>query len=237
MNVSQAPTTLSLEGITKIYRSGVVEVHALKPLSLAVAAGEFVALVGASGSGKSTLLNILGTLDRPTAGKYLLDGVRVDSLNDRALASLRNRKIGFVFQQFHLLPRATARENVELPMVYARIPAKVRRQRAEEALADVGLGDRMTHRPSELSGGQQQRVAIARAIVMKPSLLLADEPTGALDSENGVKILELFCSLHRRGLSIVLVTHDAKVAEQAERTIAMRDGEVVADERNRHGSH
>jgi putative ABC transport system ATP-binding protein len=200
-------------------------------VSLDLERGEMVAIMGASGSGKSTMLNIIGTLDRPTRGQYFLDEESVESLDEDALADLRNRKIGFVFQSFHLLPRLSALANVELPMVYAGTPRRERRDRARRALARVGLADREDHLPNQLSGGQQQRVAVARAIVNDPLLLLADEPTGALDSKTTVQVMELFLGLHEQGITVVLVTHDKSVAEWAERVITFADGDVVSDER------
>jgi len=210
---------------------GNTTVHALRSVDLGIQAGEMVAIMGASGSGKSTLLNILGTLDRPDGGHYILDGQNVSVLGDRALAQFRNRKIGFVFQAFNLLPRYSATRNVELPMLYGGVPRAERRKRAEAALDRVGLGERMHHQPSELSGGQQQRVSIARALVQNPVLLLADEPTGALDSETTLQIMDLFCALHRAGMTIILVTHEPAVAEYAQRILRVRDGRIVADER------
>ena len=207
--------------------SGPQEINALSGVDLKVDHGEYLAIMGPSGSGKSTLMNIIGCLDRPTAGKYILDGTPVEAMSDDELATVRNRKIGFVFQTFNLLARTTALQNVELPLVYARIPRVQRRQLAEEALVAVGLGDRMNHQPNELSGGQRQRVAIARALVNKPSLLLADEPTGNLDSQTGREILDLFRALHNRGNSIILVTHEDDVAREARRIIHLRDGKVL----------
>jgi putative ABC transport system ATP-binding protein len=222
---------LKLEAVTKQYTMGTTTVHALRAVDLGIRAGEMVAIMGASGSGKSTLLNILGTLDRPDGGRYILDDQDVSALGDRALAQFRNRKIGFVFQSFNLLPRYSAARNVELPMLYGGVPRAERRVRAEAALARVGLADRMHHQPSELSGGQQQRVSIARALVQNPVLLLADEPTGALDSETTGQIMELFTQLHRGGMTIILVTHEPAVAEYAQRILRVRDGRIVADER------
>jgi putative ABC transport system ATP-binding protein len=215
--------------LRKTYRSGDQDLHALDDLSLEVREGEYAAIMGASGSGKSTLMNILGALDRPTSGEYLLDGEPVAEMSDKQLSSLRNRKIGFVFQSFNLLPRLDALENVEVPLVYARVPPKERRARAQKALQRVGLGDRMHHRPTQLSGGQQQRVAIARALVTEPRLLLADEPTGALDSDTTQQILVLLDDLHAQGNTILVVTHEDEVAARARRIVWVRDGRVVAD--------
>ena len=222
---------LQLDAVIKTYTMGNTTVQALRAVDLGIGPGEMVAIMGASGSGKSTLLNILGTLDRPDGGRYILDGQDVSALSDKALAQFRNRKIGFVFQAFNLLPRYTAARNVELPMLYGGVPRVERRKRAALALARVGLGDRMHHQPNELSGGQQQRVSIARSLVQNPVLLLADEPTGALDSETTLQIMELFCELHRSGMTIILVTHEPAVAEYAQRILRVRDGHIVADER------
>ena len=222
---------LQLDAVIKTYTMGNTTVQALRAVDLGIGPGEMVAIMGASGSGKSTLLNILGTLDRPDGGRYILDGQDVSALSDKALAQFRNRKIGFVFQAFNLLPRYTAARNVELPMLYGGVPRVERRKRAALALARVGLGDRMHHQPNELSGGQQQRVSIARSLVQNPVLLLADEPTGALDSETTLQIMELFCELHRSGMTIILVTHEPAVAEYAQRILRVRDGRIVADER------
>jgi len=215
--------------LRKTYRSGDQDLHALDDLSLEVREGEYAAIMGASGSGKSTLMNILGALDRPTSGEYLLDGEPVAEMSDQQLSSLRNRKIGFVFQSFNLLPRLDAVENVEVPLVYARVSPKERRARAARALERVGLGERMHHRPTELSGGQQQRVAIARALVTEPRLLLADEPTGALDSDTTQQILALLDDLHAQGNTVLVVTHEDEVAARARRIVWVRDGKVVAD--------
>jgi len=218
---------IEMHELTRVYQLGPQEIHALSGVDLVVEQSEYVAIMGPSGSGKSTLMNIIGCLDRPTAGKYILDGTPVESMNDDELAAVRNKKIGFVFQTFNLLARTTALQNVELPLVYAKIARAERRELAEEALAAVGLGDRMNHQPNELSGGQRQRVAIARALVNKPSLLLADEPTGNLDSQTGREILDLFRDLHSRGNSIIMVTHEDDVAKEAKRVIHIRDGKIA----------
>jgi len=223
---------IELRGIEKSYQLGDNVVHALRGASLVVERGEMVAIMGASGSGKSTILNILGTLDRPDKGSYVLDGEDVSGRDEVELSALRNQKIGFVFQAFHLLPRDTALENVELPMVYAGVSSAVRRERAARALERVGLGDRMDHLPTQLSGGQQQRVSIARALVNEPVLLLADEPTGALDSATTAQVMELFLSLHAQGMTIVVVTHDLNIARYAERVVTFKDGNVQSDTTN-----
>ncbi len=230
MSANSSPL-VALEGISRTYSLGAVEVLALRELSLCIRRGELVAIMGPSGSGKSTLLNLIGTLDRPSSGRYLLDGEPVQELDDDDLASLRNEKLGFVFQSFHLLPRETARENVELPLVYARVKKAERRARARAALDLVGLGEREDHRPNQLSGGQQQRVAIARAIVNRPLLLLCDEPTGALDSDTSREVMDLLLDLHQQGMTVVIVTHDPKVASYAERVIVVRDGRISEDSR------
>jgi putative ABC transport system ATP-binding protein len=217
---------IEAENLTKVYKMGEVEVHALCGLSMRIASHEVVSIMGPSGSGKSTVMNIIGCLDRPTSGEYLLDGERVSDLNDDQLASIRNRKVGFVFQSFNLLPRATALANVELPLRYAGQVTN-RKQRAQTALQAVGLGDRMNHRPNELSGGQQQRVAIARALVNQPAILLADEPTGNLDSKSGKEIIELLLSLNRDGgTTLIIVTHAPDIAAMTHRVIHIRDGAV-----------
>jgi putative ABC transport system ATP-binding protein len=222
---------LQLEHIGKTYGHGETAVHAVRDVSLTVERGDYLAIMGASGSGKSTLMNIIGCLDDQTRGRYLLDGVDVRSLAEHQLAVIRNRKIGFVFQSFNLIPRTRAVDNVALPLSYARIGGNERRRRALEALDAVGLSDRTDHLPTELSGGQQQRVAVARAIVTSPVLLLADEPTGALDSHASEEVLALFDELNRQGRTLVVITHEDEVAHHAKRVIRMRDGQVVADDR------
>ena len=222
---------LELQDLTRTYRMGDADVHALAGVSLAVEAGEFVAVMGASGSGKSTLMNVLGCLDRPDSGRYHLDGTDVAQLTREQLASVRNRTLGFVFQSFNLLPRTRAVENVELPLLYAGVPAAERRRRARRALEQVGLGQRLDHTPSQLSGGQQQRVAIARALVNSPKLILADEPTGNLDTATSIEVMALLQSLGRTGMTVMLVTHEADIAAYAARSIVMCDGRVIADER------
>lgn len=221
---------IDLRGATKIYDTGTIHVPALRGISLVVERGDFVAIMGSSGSGKSTLMNIIGCLDVPTTGEYRLDGVDVASMDEDDLADLRNRKIGFIFQSFNLVARTSALANVELPLAYAGVPREERRRRAAHALAQVGMRDRLHHAPSELSGGQQQRVAVARAIVTNPSLILADEPTGNLDSHSTSEVLGIFRRLHTEGRTVVLITHEPDVAEQARRVIRLADGRVVADE-------
>ena len=225
-----SPPVIHVEGLSRIYRMGANTVHALRGVELSVERGEMVAIMGSSGSGKSTLMNILGCLDVPTEGSYVLDGVRVNGLSKNDLADLRNRKLGFVFQGFNLLARTSALENVELPLLYDRSGRKLdTKALAAAALERVGLGDRIEHHPSELSGGQQQRVAIARALITQPTLLLADEPTGNLDSQTTVEIMALFRELNEQGITIVLVTHEPEVAQYARRIVELRDGRVVRD--------
>src|SRR5215469_10832627 len=221
---------VSVRDVRKTYALGETEVHAPRGISVNIDAGEFVAIMGASGSGKSTFMNILGCLERPTSGEYWLEGTDVSQLNKKQLAQIRNQKIGFVFQGFNLLGRTTALENTELPMLYSRVSKKERESRAREALTLVGLGDRLDHFPAQMSGGQQQRVAIARALVNKPRILLADEPTGNLDSRTSVEVMEIFQKLNRDGLTIVLVTHEPDIARFTRRQIVFRDGHIKRDE-------
>ena len=222
---------IELRGVRKVYDIGAEQVRALDGVDLDIQAGEYVAIMGSSGSGKSTLMNLLGCLDTPSDGHYSLNGKAVETLDDEELAAIRNREIGFVFQTFNLLPRTTALHNVELPLVYGGITRAERRRRAAEALERVGLADRSRHMPNELSGGQRQRVAIARALVNKPSILLADEPTGNLDSATSTEIMALFDELHRAGNTVILVTHENDIAEHAERRVTLRDGKVLSYER------
>lgn len=232
---------IAAQDLVKLYSMGDETVHALAGVSFDIRSGEYCAIVGPSGSGKSTLMNILGGLDTPTGGRIVIDGNDIGAMADDDLADFRNRKVGFVFQSFNLLPRLTALENVELPMIYGGIAPKERRERAAALMERVGLGERMGHRPTQLSGGQQQRVAIARALAGRPALILADEPTGALDTNTGKEILALFGELNREGATIVLVTHDHEVAAATRRTIEMRDGHIVSDritgEISRHDAH
>lgn len=223
---------IELDKITKSYNRGADKLQILKEISLSIAEGDFVAIIGPSGSGKSTLMNTIGLLDTPTSGSYTLDGVPTQHMSDNGLAELRNRKIGFIFQQFNLLPRLTALGNVELPMIYAGLSSKVRRERAQLMLETLGMGQRGHHKPSELSGGQQQRVAIARALAISPSLIHADEPTGALDSKTGIEVMELIRKLNEQGNTIVLITHDNHIADNAKRVVTLRDGEIIKDVRN-----
>jgi putative ABC transport system ATP-binding protein len=226
-----AGALIEVKHVSKVYRMGDVEVHALRDVSLAIAEGESVAVMGPSGSGKSTLMNILGCLDRPTAGSYHLVGEEVSTLDRNALARLRNRTLGFVFQSFNLLARTSALENVELPLLYSGISGRERHRRAREALEKVGLGDRLHHHPNQMSGGQQQRVAVARALVTQPRLMVADEPTGNLDSRTSVEIMALFQDLGRSGITLLLVTHEPDIARYASRVVVMRDGLVQSDRR------
>lgn len=227
---------LRLENIKKIYKMGDYEVHALKGVSLHIKAHEFVSIIGPSGSGKSTLMNMIGCLDVPTSGTYYVDGIEVSKMKDDELATLRNQKIGFIFQQYNLLTKLSAIENVELPLIYRGMPAAERTKLAKAALERVGLGNKINHRPNELSGGQQQRVSIARALSSKPSLILADEPTGALDSKSGIEIMQMLHELHEEGNTIVLITHDLKIAQQAKRVVKIMDGEIVSDYENTEGN-
>jgi len=227
------PSLIELSEVKKTYHMGDVDVHALRGVDLTIDAGEFIAVMGSSGSGKSTLMNIVGCLDRPTSGHYLLDGKEVSRMSRDQLADIRNRTLGFVFQSFNLLTRTSAVENVELPLLYQGVHTKERVQRSKEALERVGLGKRMDHHPSQLSGGQQQRVAIARAIVGRPKVILADEPTGNLDSRTSVEVMALFQALGRDGITVVLVTHEPDIAEYAARVVVMRDGHVMSDTRQK----
>ncbi|CAG0938316.1 putative ABC transporter ATP-binding protein YknY [Candidatus Brocadiaceae bacterium] len=223
---------INIEHIQKVYKIGTEEVYALRDVSVRIDANEYVAIMGPSGSGKSTLMNMLGCLDTPSFGKYDFEGVSVSNMSDNDLASIRNKKIGFVFQTFNLLPRSDALHNVELPLIYAGISGSKRKDMARQALENDGLGDRMHHKPNELSGGQRQRVAIARALVTNPSIILADEPTGNLDTKTGEEIMALFAEIHRKGNTIILVTHEEYIAEHANRIIRIRDGLVERDEMN-----
>lgn len=224
---------IRLENITKIYQMGETEVHALDGVSIHIKPHEFVSIIGPSGSGKSTLMNMIGCLDVPTGGRYWIDGVEGSKMTDNQLADLRNQKIGFIFQQYNLLAKLTAYENVELPLIYRGIPAPKRDELVKKALDKVGLLDKMNHKPTELSGGQQQRVSVARALSANPSLILADEPTGALDSKSGVEIMQMLRDLHEDGNTVVIITHDLSIAKQAERIITIRDGKITSDIDNR----
>lgn len=222
---------INIEHISKVYQVGTEEVHALRDISISIDKNEYVAIMGPSGSGKSTLMNVLGCLDTPSSGKYEFNKNNVSEMNDNELAKIRNKEIGFVFQTFNLLPRSDALHNVELPLIYAGVPTSERRERAKQALTDVGLENRMYHKPNELSGGQRQRVAVARALVTKPSIILADEPTGNLDSKTGEEIMLLFNEIHDKGNTIILVTHEEYIAEHAARIVRLKDGLVESDER------
>ncbi|MGC5326098.1 ABC transporter ATP-binding protein [Brevibacillus sp. SYSU BS000544] len=223
-------TVIEIEGLKKVYVIGEQEIQALRGVNLTIEEGDFVAIMGPSGSGKSTMMNVIGCLDQPTSGEFYLDGHPVSKAHDDELAAIRNRKIGFVFQNFNLLPRTSAVDNVELPLLYAGVPAKERRERAIQSLVDVGLGNRLFNKPNELSGGQQQRVSIARALVNDPVILLADEPTGALDTKTSVEIMSIFQQLNEMGKTIILVTHEPDIAEHAKRIVRFRDGQIVSDE-------
>ena len=224
---------ITMKNLWKVYDTGKVKVPALRGVDLEIVKGDFVAIVGASGSGKSTLMNIIGCLDKTTKGSYTLDSVETENLDDEKLAIIRNQKIGFVFQSFNLIARTTALSNVELPMIYGRVPVKERIKRAKEALTRVGLADRMDHRPNELSGGQKQRVAIARALVNNPAIILADEPTGNLDTKSSAEIMDIFKSLNEECATIILVTHESDIAEQANRIVTFRDGQIISDIRTK----
>jgi len=224
------PPVIAISAMSKVYKMGGTEVHALRGLTLTINEGEYVAIIGTSGSGKSTLMNMIGLLDKPSDGSYRIRGVETSKLSQNAMADLRNQEIGFVFQRFNLLARTNARRQVELPLFYAGVPGGQAAKMALSALDRVGLGDRTHHRPDELSGGQQQRVAIARALVNSPSILLADEPTGALDSKTGEEVMALFEELHRQGMTLIVVTHDLDIARQAQRIVTLRDGQIISDE-------
>jgi putative ABC transport system ATP-binding protein len=223
---------IQLKEIARIYRIGAETIHALRSVSVEIFQNEYVAMMGPSGSGKSTLMNIIGCLDTPSEGKYILNGIEVSKMSDNELAEVRNKEIGFIFQTFNLLPRSTALENVALPLVYAGVSKSERMDRAYEALSDVGLGDRVKHRPNELSGGQRQRVAVARALVNKPSIILADEPTGNLDSKTSEEIMVLFNEIHSKGNTIIVVTHEEEIAQHAHRIVRLKDGLIESDRKN-----
>lgn len=233
----QEQQVIQIRNVERVYNTGAEPVYALKGVSLEIVTGEYVAIMGTSGSGKSTLMNIIGCLDLPDSGTYNLDGREVQSLSENELSEVRNKKLGFVFQQFNLLPRMNALENVMLPLVYAGLKRDERKARAEKVLRLVGLGDRMHHRPTQLSGGQQQRVSIARALVNTPSVLLADEPTGALDSQTSAEIMTLFNELHEEGMTVILVTHEQDIAEHARRIVRLKDGAIISDQPVRRGAH
>ncbi len=222
---------IKIENISKVYDTGAVQVHALRDVSLSIEEGDFVAIMGQSGSGKSTLMNVLGCLDRPTSGVYELDGINISKIESRELSSIRNKKIGFVFQSFNLIPRTSSLKNVELPMIYAKMGKKERRERAIELLEKVGLGERLHHMPNEISGGQKQRIAIARALANKPAIILADEPTGNLDTSSSEEIMNLFTELNNEGVTVIVVTHEDNIAEYTKRIIRFRDGQIVEDRR------
>jgi len=224
-------SVIEIDAITKIYKMGETQVHALQEVSLTIRESDYVAIIGTSGSGKSTLMNMIGLLDKPTRGSYRIRGKETSALSEDQMAMLRNKEIGFVFQRFNLLARTRARQQVELPLFYANVSSGQAAKMATEALEKVGLGDRIDHKPDELSGGQQQRVAIARALVNNPSILLADEPTGALDSKTGEEVMQLFEKLHQQGMTLIIVTHDNEIAQQAARIITLKDGKMISDER------